>query len=446
VTDHAVRRVALASALVVVLIAAAVAVTIVDYRGAVAAQVRVVEFREENAVEQRAELLLWREREAMNEYLLAPDPEILNEIRSLHAGFRMTISGLGIGELDERPSAVGAERENEAFLATFAVVRHARHREQKIRASLDLNRHEEAVLEQLNAIKPLNLREAQAAQAHATRQGQRALVSGLLAGGLAIVGGVGFAVYSVRLLRRSGKQNDDLRRLDRVKDDFIATVSHELRTPLTSINGYLDLVLQGEAGHVPAEQQKFLGVARRNADKLLSVVSDLLFVAQLDAAGAIFARNPVDLSLLARDAVAAAVPAADEAGVELTVVTEGSAWLNGDAQRLSQVFDNLISNALKFTPRGGRVRTEISAAGKVIRLDVSDNGDGISVDDQEQLFERFFRTQSATTQAIQGTGLGLPIVKAIVEGHGGAVTVKSVVGEGTLFRVELPLARVPVAA
>lgn len=383
----------------------------------------------------------------MNEYLLTPDPKILSEVRVLSADFRETLSRLGIGEPDERRLAVSAMRDNAAFLDTFQVTRDAGDGDQWIRAvSLDLNQHEEAVLGELNAIKPLNLRQAQAAHVHATGQGRRALLSGLLAGGFAILGGLGFAVYAVRLVRRTARQNDDLRRLDRVKDDFIATVSHELRTPLTSISGYLDLVLDGEAGHVSTEQQEFLGVARRNADKLLGVVSDLLFIAQIDASGATFAKNPVDLSLLATDAVKAAAPVADEAGVGLIVVTSGSAPLKGDSQRLSQILDNLISNALKFTPRGGRVGVQISAADEVIRLDVSDNGDGISLEDQKHLFERFFRTESATTQAIQGTGLGLPIVKAIVEGHGGAITVQSVTGEGTVFRVELPLARAPVAA
>jgi signal transduction histidine kinase len=445
VTAGAGSRIALASALVVSLIAAAVAVTMVSDRGALAAQVQVVEIHNELEVTLRAELLLWREREAMNEYLLRPKPEILDEVRLLHAGFGGMVSQLSVGDPKERRSAARARHESESFFATFLANHNAGFADHKDQVLLALNKHEDAVLAQLNPLEPFYLRQELKAGARATRQGRRSMLSGLIAGGLAIVGGFGFAVYATRLVRRTARQNTDLRRLDRVKDDFIATVSHELRTPLTSINGYLDLVLEGEAGHVPPEQHEYLGVARRNAEKLLRVVSDLLFIAQLDASGDDFAKNRVDLSLLARDAVTAATPAAAEAGVELTVVTPDAAWLDGDANRLNQVLDNLISNARKFTPRGGRVGVTTSAADGIIRLEVKDNGAGISAQDQQHLFDRFFRTESAARQQIQGTGLGLPIVKAIVEAHGGTIEVQSQLGQGSRFVIAVPAVPAPTA-
>ena len=210
-------------------------------------------------------------------------------------------------------------------------------------------------------------------------------------------------------------------------------MSHELRTPLTSISGYVELMIEGEAGSLNQEQLSFLGVVRRNADRLLRLVGDLLFAAQSDARQVEFERAPVDLLPLIMHAFEAARPAAADREIELALETESVGGLVGDAGRLGQMIDNLMSNALKFTPLGGTVSLRLSQRGETAQIEIADTGMGISDDDQQRLFERFFRTSAATEQAIQGTGLGLSIAAAIAEGHGGTIEVTSEVGRGTTF-------------
>jgi PAS domain S-box-containing protein len=235
------------------------------------------------------------------------------------------------------------------------------------------------------------------------------------------------------------EQNGRLLELDRLKDEFVASVSHELRTPLTSISGYLDLVL--EAGRLSEEQERFLGVVSRNAERLLRLVCDLLFVAQLKSSTVVLERAPVDLTELLDSALQCVAPVARDRGIDLTLDCEALPSLEGDAGRLGQMIDNLLTNALKFTPRGGSVQVRGFERDDIVCLEVRDTGMGISAEDQEHLFERFFRTSEAQSEAIQGTGLGLSIVVAIVEAHGGSVEVESELGVGTTFRVVLPTAR-----
>ena len=149
-------------------------------------------------------------------------------------------------------------------------------------------------------------------------------------------------------------------------------------------------------------------------------------------------RGVVDLQTLAEEAVEAARPAAEAKGIEIRLETDGVPPIAGDAARLAQLLDNLLSNAVKFTPAGGRVDVTTAREGELALLDVADNGAGIPADEQERLFERFFRSPSANENAVQGTGLGLSIAKAIAEAHGGRIRVESVKGVGTTFRVELP--------
>jgi PAS domain S-box-containing protein len=246
-------------------------------------------------------------------------------------------------------------------------------------------------------------------------------------------------IESERARKALVEQNERLRDLDRLKEDFVASVSHELRTPLTSIRGYLELVLDGEAGTLNDEQTRFLCVAQRNSERLLRLVGDLLFVAQVEAGKIGLEKRRVELQALAEEAVDAARPTAEEKEIQLSLSAEPIAALHADPARLAQVLDNLVSNAIKFTPAGGRVDVKTFADERGAIVEVSDTGMGISREDQGQLFQRFFRTAAATDGAIQGTGLGLAIVKAIVESHGGDVSVESDGAVGTTFRVVLPL-------
>jgi PAS domain S-box-containing protein len=239
------------------------------------------------------------------------------------------------------------------------------------------------------------------------------------------------------LLRELAEQNDRLRELDRMKDDFVASVSHELRTPLTSIRGYLELVR--EDGGLDPEHDRMLGIVDRNADRLLGLVTDLLFIAEVDAGKLAVGRDPVQIAAVAAESVEAAGPRADAAEIELNLDTDDQLVVAGDRTRLAQVFDNLISNAIKFTPADGRIDVRVFRADASAVIEVSDTGSGIPEDERAHLFERFFRTSGAIREAVQGTGLGLAIVGAIAASHGGTVCVESSESGGAKFLVSLPL-------
>ncbi len=259
-------------------------------------------------------------------------------------------------------------------------------------------------------------------------------------GALAVLVAIRLAglIHHGETMRRDlAEQNRSLRELDRLKDTFVATVSHELRTPLTSIRGYLELVLEGEAGELTADQRRFLGIVDRNSARLLGLVGDLLFVAQVDAGGMLLESEAVDLAVLVRESVQSAGPAAERRGVVLELDCDLTLPVTGDPKRLAQLLDNLVSNAVKFTQPGGAVAVRAHAHGTTV-LEVADTGIGISRADQAKLFERFYRTAAAGDLAIQGTGLGLAIAKAIAEAHGGTISVESAEGSGSTFRVALP--------
>lgn len=234
-------------------------------------------------------------------------------------------------------------------------------------------------------------------------------------------------------------QNERLRELDRLKDEFIALVSHELRTPLTSIRGYTELLLDEEAGELSTDQRQFLGVVERNSHRLLHLVGDLLFLAQVEAGKLVLEMGALDLGAVASESVEAARPQAEAKGITLTLATSPLPLIGGDRARIGQLLDNLVSNAVKFTPEGGRVDVRVRVLEGNAVLEVRDSGMGIPAGEQHLLFQRFFRTSTATEQAIQGTGLGLAISKAIVEAHEGDISLVSEEGEGTTFSVTLPL-------
>jgi signal transduction histidine kinase len=246
-------------------------------------------------------------------------------------------------------------------------------------------------------------------------------------------------------------QNHQLLELDQMKDEFVALISHELRTPLTSIRGYVEL-LREDLPNTPLEQQeKFLSVVERNADRLLSLVNDLLFMAQMEVGKVALNLAETQLVSLAEECVAAAQPVAEERQIEVRIDAQARPVLSADRARLAQVLDNLLSNALKFTPPGGKVEIRIGAGEGTASLEVSDTGMGISAEDQQHLFSSFFRTSSANAAAVPGTGLGLTISKGIVEAHGGEISVKSREGHGSTFRIVLPASgalprKSPVAA
>ena len=238
------------------------------------------------------------------------------------------------------------------------------------------------------------------------------------------------------------------REVSRLKDEFVGLISHELRTPLSSILGYLELMRDDDENPLSEEQEQYLAVAERNAHRLLRLVGDLLFTAQVESGKFPLDLKDVELGQIVSAAVESARPAA--AAAEITVaeeIADRTAVTFGDPVRLGQVCDNLLSNAIKFTPKGGTVTISLSTTAKDAVITVRDTGMGIAESELDQLFSRFFRATTATRNAVPGVGLGLTITKAIVTAHHGEMGVQSEEGVGTEFSVTLPLAAqsVPVS-
>ena len=224
------------------------------------------------------------------------------------------------------------------------------------------------------------------------------------------------------------------------KDDFIANVSHEFRTPLTSILGYSSLILE-DADALPPGVDKSLAIIERNAERLLGLVNDLLDTKTMEVHPA-----PADFSQLVAHSVAAASPAAARNAVTLHTQLPGPLPARIDAGRISQVLDNLVSNAIKYSPDGGPVTVRAWTEGADVLCEVQDSGLGMSSTEQAKAFTRFFRADQVLTRPIPGLGLGLLITKWIVEKHGGRITLDSTAGVGTTVRFVLPQAVLDTSA
>jgi PAS domain S-box-containing protein len=231
-----------------------------------------------------------------------------------------------------------------------------------------------------------------------------------------------------------------LRSLDQAKDDFVATVSHELRTPLTSLSGYLELMLEGDAGPVSEQQHRMLATMARSAGRLRSLIEDLLLINRMDAGSLQLELEPTALAGLIRraaDSVAGLAQARDQT-VEIDA-DPSLGRVRADAAHLERAIRGLVSNAVKFSPDGGVVRVCGRRLADQVEIAVIDEGVGIDEADLPRLFDRFFRTSQATTAAVQGAGLGLTISRRIVEEHGGTIEVASKPGQGSTFTVRLPV-------
>jgi signal transduction histidine kinase len=225
------------------------------------------------------------------------------------------------------------------------------------------------------------------------------------------------------------------------KDDVVSTVSHEFRTPLTSIIGNLDLVLADIEG-LDSPVVRRVEVAQRNAERLLALVSDLLMSAS--AAVHVHPRR-TDLAGLVEASLGSAQAQAQASRVCLATDVPGPLWANVDPLRISQALDNLVSNAIKYSPDGGSVRVSASTADGLVRLHVEDTGMGMTAADAGRVFTRFFRSPAVRDGSIPGAGLGLSITKAIVERHGGSISCRTRPGHGSTFTLELPTDGPPAA-
>ncbi len=250
-----------------------------------------------------------------------------------------------------------------------------------------------------------------------------------------------------------------LKELDRLKSNFLATVSHELRTPLTSIIGYSEMMLEGISGEINQEQREFLNTIHEKGEQLLELIKSLLDLSKLESGTMCLRRGDTDCGALVNQVVKTLAPAAMKREVQLlSEVSEPLPSLSADADRLRQVLNNLTENALKFTPKGGRVvvstrkvalseEEESGVSGVVlgvnqrpaIELRVSDTGIGVPEGERERVFDAFYQVDSSSTREVGGTGLGLSIVKRLVDAHDGTVRVEANQPQGASFVVTLPI-------
>ena len=238
--------------------------------------------------------------------------------------------------------------------------------------------------------------------------------------------------------RRLAEQNLELRDLNDTRLRYLATVSHELRTPLTSIVSFSELI-RSESPEIGPDAGEYLDVIQRNAERLLRVVGDLIDLSSLEEGVAQFELAPTSVPWVTRESVRTGWSIAAVDGISLDISVQDGPEVQVDPSRLQQVLDNLISNAVKFSPAGGRVEVRATHDAREWRIDVTDGGIGIPPDEVDHLFDRFFRASNARLSKVSGSGLGLPTAKAITELLGGRIEVASTVGSGTTFTVYLPI-------
>ncbi|WP_368895143.1 two-component system histidine kinase PnpS [Priestia megaterium] len=229
----------------------------------------------------------------------------------------------------------------------------------------------------------------------------------------------------------------ELKKLEQVRRDFVANVSHELKTPITSIKGFSETLLDG-AMEDPQLRQQFLSIILTESQRMESLIQDLLDLSKVEQQGFKLSIHSVDLNTLLYEVTTVLSNRATEKEITLTLDTlPEEAWIDGDSQRLMQVFVNLIGNALMYTMPGGTVHVSLEEEEETITVHVQDTGIGIDSDEISRIFERFYRVDKARSRNSGGTGLGLAIVKHLVEAHKGEIEVKSEVNKGTTFSVKL---------
>ncbi|MCL4262975.1 MAG: GAF domain-containing protein [Anaerolineae bacterium] len=230
--------------------------------------------------------------------------------------------------------------------------------------------------------------------------------------------------------------------VDRLKSEFVSTVSHELRTPMTSIKGYADLMLMGAAGQLTDPQIRYLKVIKSNADRLHDLVNDLLNISRIETGKTTLDLRPLDIPQLIEQAVGHLHGRIQHEEKPMSVKTEiapGLPLVNADQTRVTQILTNLVDNAFNYTPADGQIIIHARATEAHVYISISDNGIGISKENREKIFDRFFRAEDEAVQKVSGTGLGLAIVRSLIEMHGGYLQVESELGKGSTFTFNLPV-------
>ena len=229
----------------------------------------------------------------------------------------------------------------------------------------------------------------------------------------------------------------DLRRLERMRRDFVSNVSHELKTPLTAIQAYADTLSDGAVDD-PGHNRVFLGRIIEQSQRLETLIQDLLRLARIESQQAV-ELTPISLADAVADCIRDLEPVAQAKQLPLEVNSEAGVIVLAEAGDLRQLIENLLDNAIKYTPAGGRVNVLVRREDRWGILEVADTGIGIAREDQQRIFERFYRVDRARARSVGGTGLGLSIVKHVVQQFRGDIAVSSELGKGTRFIVRIPL-------
>lgn len=233
--------------------------------------------------------------------------------------------------------------------------------------------------------------------------------------------------------------NEELQRLNKVKSDFVSAVSHELRTPLTSIKGYASILMTGKLGEVSAAQKERLEKIDKHSNNLTRLINNLLDIARIESGRVQMEIKEISIKELLDSIIDVIAHQVKEKGISLKINTKTRTdKIKADSGQLERVLLNLLSNAIKFTPEKGRVTIYVKDRRDSIEFSVEDTGIGIPKQDLEKVFEEFFRSDNAPAQKVQGTGLGLSLVKKIIEAHKGAIWVESELGKGAIFSFTIP--------
>jgi len=230
-----------------------------------------------------------------------------------------------------------------------------------------------------------------------------------------------------------------MRRLESMRTDFVSNVSHELRTPLASIAAAIETLEDEAARTDPETADRFLSMLRRNVTRLEALLDDILALSRFESRPETILRVPVDFAQVARRAAEEHLDRAQRSELTLEFSATGKSMVDGDPETLQRILDNLIVNAINYTPAGGKIEVRVRAEGANALLQVRDSGIGIPAGDRERIFERFYRVDKGRSRSAGGTGLGLAIVKHAARFHGGEVVVESEPGVGSTFTVRLPL-------
>jgi signal transduction histidine kinase len=239
------------------------------------------------------------------------------------------------------------------------------------------------------------------------------------------------------------KANQDLKRIDEMKSEFVSIASHELRTPLASIKNAVQLILQGKTGEINENQKKFLSMADRNISRLTNILNSLLDLSRIESGKIDMKIEELDPRALIEFILSSLKPQADGKSAQLKIeIGKKLPSVYGDREKVEQILTNLVGNAIKFTPEGGEISVSAQPSprgGNKLAISVRDSGIGISEDQQEKIFEKFHQVEGSLHRSVSGTGLGLAITKGLVEAHHGEIWVESEIGKGSTFTFTLPI-------